>query len=85
MEILVKNPKSPKEIVKELGLSRIADKESLEKIVEEAINENKKAVEDYLNGKKEALNFIVGAVMRKTRGRADAKIVLELIKSKISA
>ncbi len=85
MEVLVKNPKSPREIVKELGLSRLADKEALEKIVEEAINENRKAVEDYLNGKKEALNFIVGAVMRKTRGRADAKIVLELIKSKISA
>lgn len=51
--------------------------------VDEAIAENPQAVVDYQNGKPEAVNFIVGQVMKKTRGRADAKNVRELVLQKI--
>jgi len=47
--------------------------------VDEAINENPQAVTDYQNGKQEAVNFLIGQVMKKTRGRSDAKAVREMI------
>ncbi|RZB28773.1 MAG: aspartyl-tRNA(Asn)/glutamyl-tRNA(Gln) amidotransferase subunit B [Candidatus Argoarchaeum ethanivorans] len=65
-------------IVKEKGLLRIEGDEVTE-MVKQAVEGNKDAVADYKNGKNEALNFIVGAVMKKTRGRADPKKVRELI------
>jgi aspartyl-tRNA(Asn)/glutamyl-tRNA(Gln) amidotransferase subunit B len=51
--------------------------------VTEVIKENPQPVADYQNGKPEALNFIVGQVMKKTKGRADAKSVRELILQKL--
>ncbi|NMG83191.1 MAG: Asp-tRNA(Asn)/Glu-tRNA(Gln) amidotransferase GatCAB subunit B, partial [Methanosarcinales archaeon] len=65
-------------IVKENGLLRIEGDEVIE-MVKQAVEGNQDAVADYKNGKNEALNFIVGAVMKKTRGRADPKKVRELI------
>jgi len=46
--------------------------------------ENEDAVEDYKTGKNEALNFLVGQVMRKTRGTAAPKEVNEMLKREIS-
>ncbi len=51
----------------------------VEAVVEEVIKENKKVVEDYLRGKEAALNRLIGEVMRRTRGRADARRVRELL------
>ncbi len=83
LEILVSQPKSPRKIVERLGLLKIKSEDIVEKAVEEAIAENRQAVKDYLAGKTEALNFIVGQVMRKTKGRAEPKEVLKLIKEKL--
>lgn len=69
-------------IITEKGLFAIP-KAEIEKFCREAIQENPKAVQDYLNGKKQALNFLVGQVMKKTRGRADpeetAKIIAKML------
>ncbi len=70
------------EIIKNKGLFAIV-KDEIEKICKEVIEENPKAVEDYKNGKKQALNFLVGQVMKKTRGKAKpaetAKIIQKLL------
>jgi len=70
------------EIIKRKGLFAIP-KEEIIKFCKEAIEENPKAVQDYMKGKKQALNFLVGQVMKKTRGRADpgetAKMLEELL------
>ena len=50
---------------------------------DEAIKNNPKAVEDYLSGNKPALNFLMGQVMKLTRGRADPKKVVEILKKKL--
>lgn len=50
-----------------------------EKAVLEAIKENEDAVEDYKVGKKEAMNFLVGQVMKKTRGRAEPKGIRKML------
>ncbi|HDI02434.1 MAG TPA: Asp-tRNA(Asn)/Glu-tRNA(Gln) amidotransferase GatCAB subunit B, partial [Ignisphaera sp.] len=68
--------------VKELGLQKISDREFIESIVDQIFKENPKAVNDALKNPK-AINFLVGAVMKKTRGRADPSITIEIIKNKL--
>jgi len=83
IEELVVNPRPPSEIVKDLGLDKITKNNIVEDAVEEALKENPQAIQDYLSGKSEALNFVVGQVMRKTKGRADPKTILGMLKMKI--
>ena len=83
LEKLVEKPFDVKEYVKKEGLEAVSDIEELEKYCKEAIEENPKAVEDYKKGEKRALNFIIGKIMAKTRGKAKPKeankIILRLI------
>ncbi|MGZ7133662.1 MAG: Asp-tRNA(Asn)/Glu-tRNA(Gln) amidotransferase subunit GatB, partial [Halobacteriota archaeon] len=51
--------------------------------VTQAIKENPQAVDDYHSGKKGALNFLVGQVMKKTRGRADPTLTNRLIREQL--
>jgi aspartyl-tRNA(Asn)/glutamyl-tRNA(Gln) amidotransferase subunit B len=83
MELLPEKRTSPKKIIEELGLKKLREDSAVAKACDEAIAENPKAVEDYLSGKKEALNFLVGQVMRKTRGRADPAKVLEMLRERV--
>ncbi len=66
----------PEEIARDY--TRIADEKALERIVEEVFREHPKAVRDAAE-KPEAVNFLVGMVMRKTRGRADPVLARKLI------
>jgi aspartyl-tRNA(Asn)/glutamyl-tRNA(Gln) amidotransferase subunit B len=83
IEQLIIEPQSPRKLVKTLGLERIADDSKLEKFAEEAIKENPQAVEDFRKGKPESINFLVGQVMRKTKGKADPKTIGKILKKKI--
>ncbi len=76
--------KAPGEIVKEQGLTQITSSDEVVASVEKVIAENAKAVEDYRGGKEEAIKFLVGQVMRETRGRAGPDVVTELLKEKLS-
>lgn len=71
IEKMPKNKDSPAEIAEELGLIGVSDEESVLKAVKQAIAENPQAVSDYHEGKKGAMNFLIGQVMRLTRGKAD--------------
>lgn len=71
IEKMPKNSNSPAKIAEELGLIGVSDKESVLKAVKQAIDENPQAVSDYHEGKKGAMNFLIGQVMRLTRGKAD--------------
>ncbi|ADP78011.1 aspartyl/glutamyl-tRNA(Asn/Gln) amidotransferase subunit B [Methanothermus fervidus DSM 2088] len=84
IEHLPFNKKSPKEIAKELGLlGVIEDEEKILKAVEKAIKDNPKAVNDYHNGKKAALNFLLGQVMKLTKGKVDPQRTMQILKSKV--
>lgn len=69
---------TPDGIVAAKGLLK-AGSDLVTAAVEEVISENPDAVEDYQNGKQEAVNFLMGQVMKKTKGRADAKEVRKMI------
>lgn len=76
------NPKDPDKWVEELGFEAISE-ENIVSAIEEVIEENEDAVDDYLNGKEEALNFLAGQVMKITEGKADAREVVEILKNKL--
>jgi aspartyl-tRNA(Asn)/glutamyl-tRNA(Gln) amidotransferase subunit B len=73
---------SPEKIVEEKGLVIVAGN-IVETAALEAIKENPQAVADYRAGKEKALNSLVGAVMKKTKGRADARTVREVLLRKL--
>ena len=75
--------KKPEDIFKEEKITLISEKGDLEKIVEEVIKENEKAVADYKKGKENALQFLVGQIMKKTKGGVEPKTALEVIREKI--
>jgi aspartyl-tRNA(Asn)/glutamyl-tRNA(Gln) amidotransferase subunit B len=72
--------KAADEIIKEKGLSQISDTGELEKIALEVINSNTQPVADYRAGKETALKFLVGQVMKATRGQANPQLVNEVLK-----
>lgn len=75
--------KDPMDIVKESNLEQIDDKNALIKLVNEALDEAPDVVRQYKEGKDYAANFFVGAVMRKSKGQANPKLTLEIIKEEI--
>ena len=77
------NDKSPKEIAKEMDILGVVEDDAIVKAVDQAIAENPNAIEDYKNGKTNAVNFLVGQVMRLTRGKANAGDTNKMIKEKL--
>jgi aspartyl-tRNA(Asn)/glutamyl-tRNA(Gln) amidotransferase subunit B len=73
----------PQDIVVSRGLLKVED-DIVAKAVEEAVAESPEAVADYLAGKEKSLNFIVGKVMQKTKGRADARETRERVLARIN-
>jgi aspartyl-tRNA(Asn)/glutamyl-tRNA(Gln) amidotransferase subunit B len=74
-----KTNKSPSTIVEEKGLKQISDTGELEKMIKEIVAANPKPVADYKAGNKKALTFFVGQMMKATKGKANPKIVNELV------
>ena len=75
--------KSPEKIVKEKGLIQISDEGELEKIVDKVLSENEQSIIDYRNGKDRALGFLVGQVMKATRGKANPQMVNQIVREKL--
>ncbi|MFH1246061.1 MAG: Asp-tRNA(Asn)/Glu-tRNA(Gln) amidotransferase subunit GatB [Candidatus Omnitrophota bacterium] len=67
-------------IVKEKGMQQISSTDTLEQIAREVIQENPQPVTDYYQGKEKACMFLVGQIMRKSRGKANPQIVNEILK-----
>lgn len=70
-------------IIRERGLSQISDTQQLEGAVTQVIEANAQAVADFRAGKTPALQYLVGQVMRATKGRANPKVINELLKQKL--
>ncbi len=81
-EMLVSR-KSPQEIVEEKGLSQISNTGEIEKIVDEVLANHSSEVERYKNGEQKLIGFFVGQVMRASRGKANPKLVNEILASKL--
>jgi aspartyl-tRNA(Asn)/glutamyl-tRNA(Gln) amidotransferase subunit B len=68
---MINSSKSPNQLIEELGLSNISDIDQLTDLCTQAINNNPDAVKDYKSGKDTAIKFLLGQVMKLSRGKAD--------------
>jgi aspartyl-tRNA(Asn)/glutamyl-tRNA(Gln) amidotransferase subunit B len=84
IEESLKTGRSPQEIVKERSLIQITDEASLLPIVEEVIASNPQAVADFKSGNHKVLGFLIGQVMRETKGKANPKKTGEILKKLIT-
>lgn len=80
---MVESGDSPDKVVKKKGLEQVSDTGALEKLCDEAIAANPKSVADYQSGKKGAINALKGFVMKQTKGKANPKVVDEILQSKL--
>ncbi|MCL0057733.1 Asp-tRNA(Asn)/Glu-tRNA(Gln) amidotransferase subunit GatB [Dehalococcoidales bacterium] len=75
--------KGATDIITQRGLSQISDSQQVEEIVGQVIEANARAVADYKAGKSQALTFLIGQVMGASQGRANPKLVNELLRRKL--
>ena len=80
---LIQKPFSPKEYVKEENLEMTSSSDELESICKEVIKNNLSVVDSYKSGKQEAMNFLVGQVMRLSKGKAHPKETQKILKELI--
>jgi len=76
--------KDPDSIIEDRGLEQISDEGMLESIIEEVLKNNPGPVEQYRQGKKKSISFLIGKVMAETKGKANPRMVNEIITSKLS-
>jgi len=82
-EEMFKTGDMPGRIVEAAGLTQITSDDAISHAVDTVIQSNPKPVEDYRRGKDEAIKFLVGQVMRETRGRAKPDMVTEILREKL--
>jgi aspartyl-tRNA(Asn)/glutamyl-tRNA(Gln) amidotransferase subunit B len=75
--------KMPADIVREKGLVQITDEGAITSIVDQVISGNPQSVEDYRKGKDKAIGFLVGQVMKLSKGKANPELVNRLLKEKM--
>jgi aspartyl-tRNA(Asn)/glutamyl-tRNA(Gln) amidotransferase subunit B len=80
---MAQSGKSAQEIINSKGLKQVGDEKELNEIIDKIIYENPKAVADLRTGKNEVMGFLVGQIMRETKGQANPEIVNRLLKEKL--
>jgi len=76
--------KNAPEVISEKGFEQISDASAIEKIVDEIIEKNENQVIAYRNGNEKLFGFFVGQVMKASQGKANPKVVNEILKEKLS-
>ncbi|GIS40168.1 MAG: hypothetical protein Ct9H90mP13_00140 [Pseudomonadota bacterium] len=76
---MLTNEKTVDEMIKEQGLEQITDEDSISQYVIEVLNEFSDQKDQYLAGKEQVLGFLVGQVMKRSKGKANPRLVNELI------
>lgn len=83
IEKLPYNHSNPTRIAEEMGLIGVVEEDVVQNAVKQSIEENPEAVSDYYQGKKKALNFLMGQVMKITRGKADPGEIVKLLQEEL--
>jgi len=80
---MISSGKSAGDIIAEKGLRQVTDTGEIESIIDRVIAGNSKSVEDYRNGTEKALKFLVGQVMKESRGKANPQLVNDILLEKL--
>lgn len=73
----------PSQIIEDENLSQVGDEATLGEVIEKIIKANPKAIEDYKKGKENSVQFLLGQIMKETKGAANPQIAIEIIKKRI--
>ena len=84
-EEMLTSQESPTAIVKRKGLVQMSDAGAIEQIVDDVLIKNRGQVETYLGGKAQVFGFLVGETMKATKGKANPRIVNDLLKKKLDS
>lgn len=76
---IITNDTEPKAWVESKGMVQLSDPAKLQPIIDEVLDNNEQSIEDFKNGKDRAIGFLVGQIMKKTRGMANPKMVNKLL------
>ena len=82
-ERMLTSADSPSAIVKSRGLAQVTDATAIEAAVDKILSENRKQAEEFLGGKKQVFGFLVGEVLKATGGKANPKLVNEILRKKL--
>jgi aspartyl-tRNA(Asn)/glutamyl-tRNA(Gln) amidotransferase subunit B len=77
--------RSARQIVDEEGLTQVSDESEIETVIEQVLSDNPKEVDQLLTGKEKLFGFLVGQVMRKTKGKANPQLVNEILRKKLES
>ena len=75
----------PTRVVQDKGLAQISNTSELEVVIDQVIGQNPKSVADIQDGKMKAIGFLVGQVMKETRGKANPQLVNQILRQKLQA
>src|SRR5690625_1912759 len=82
--VLVEKGGDDRKTVKELGMEQISDPKSLGEMVTEVLDDNEQSIEDFKNGKDRAIGFLIGQIMKKSKGQANPKMVNQILLEEIN-
>ena len=82
-EIIFNEGGEPKQIIEAKGMAQVSDDSALEGWADEAIANNPKPVEEYKEGNPASINFLMGQVMKASRGKANPGAVMQMLKQKL--
>ncbi|MCP4631134.1 MAG: Asp-tRNA(Asn)/Glu-tRNA(Gln) amidotransferase GatCAB subunit B, partial [bacterium] len=83
LDDMFKTGGAPESIIQKKGLKPIQDNDQLEAFLDEVMNENPKVISQIREGNLKPIDFLVGQVMRKTKGKANPKSVIKIIHRKL--
>jgi aspartyl-tRNA(Asn)/glutamyl-tRNA(Gln) amidotransferase subunit B len=82
-EEMLKTKESPSVIVEKKGLIQVSDVSEIEKVIDDILLNNPAQVEQYKSGKQQVFGFFVGQTMKAMKGKANPKVVNDVLKSKL--
>ncbi len=83
IDIVLESDKSIQDIMKEQGIENITDDSEIREIIKRIISENPESVEDYKNGHDRAIKYLMGQVMKETKGKANPRVAMEILTSEL--
>ena len=84
LDTIMESDKTIKEIVKETGIENITDDNAIKEIVQKVISENPDSVTDYKAGKDRAIKYLMGQVMKESKGSANPAMAMDILKEELN-
>ena len=79
IDIVLESNKTIKEIMKDENIENITDDNAIREVIKQIISNNQESVEDYKNGHDRAIKYLMGQVMKETKGKANPKMAMDIL------